>query len=492
MLQQLLDRCRREVVAYSWSILGICLICLAANRAFVTASIYSKRPENKDTSTGSDLIQSNVLISGASLRWGKWWSTIQYVLRAPQSIQTAYDKADGKPFAIPAIDEYQVYVSSEEHIQEVNNAPQEYLSSHAVMADRLKMKYTFYGFELGSKLDPNDKVPRRVLKTLLRTSIPRLRPKIQRKIEQGFDRTLSKATALDGGDNEDYLKAALRYGNDVILSMELCRYLPSFMVPYVCPAIMSFSASMDRIAGYVRKVVVERLRQQDESKPLPESSTTPGLRSVERIVQQVIALTFASAHQMPLVLSFAIRNLCLHPEYIEPLTQEVNDTLSQPPESRYKHMPLLESFMRESSRINPLDGLTIHRKVMQPFTFSSGTHVPVGNIICVPQEALMRDSKYYENPLTFDGFRFVVPEDRESDEPQLKYTDIAAGFPFWGTFNKACPGRWYASEMLKQTLAHLLMNYEFRLSENNKKMTLQYTTMVIPTYGVKIQLRKLV
>ncbi|PQE19389.1 cytochrome P450 protein [Rutstroemia sp. NJR-2017a BBW] len=197
MLQQLLDRCRREVVAYSWSILGICLICLAANRAFVTASIYSKRPENKDTSTGSDLIQRNVLISEASLRWGKWWSTIQY--------------ADGKPFAIPAIDEYQVYVSSEEHIQEVNNAPQEYLSSHAVMADlrglanenlqRLKMKYTFYGFELGSKLDPNDKVPRRlrrVLKTLLRTSIPRLRPKFQRKIEQGFDRTLSKATALDG------------------------------------------------------------------------------------------------------------------------------------------------------------------------------------------------------------------------------------------------------------------------------------------------------
>ncbi|PQE19390.1 cytochrome P450 protein [Rutstroemia sp. NJR-2017a BBW] len=216
------------------------------------------------------------------------------------------------------------------------------------------------------------------------------------------------------GDNEDYLKAALRYGNDVILAMELCRYLPSFMVPYVCPAIMSFSGSMDRIAGYVRKVVVERLRQQDESKPLPFDC-----------VSWVI------------VLSFAIRNLCLHPEYIEPLTEEVRGTLNQPPESQYKHMPLLESFMRESSRINPLDGLTIHRKVMQPFTFSTGTHVPVGKIICVPQEALMRDPKYYENPLTFDGFRFVVPEDRESDEPQLKYTDIAAGFPFWGTPNKA-------------------------------------------------------
>jgi hypothetical protein len=61
------------------------------------------------------------------------------------------------------------------------------------------MKYTFYGFELGSKLDPNDKVPRRVLKTLLRTSIPQLRPTIQRRIEQGFDQTLSKATALDDG-----------------------------------------------------------------------------------------------------------------------------------------------------------------------------------------------------------------------------------------------------------------------------------------------------
>jgi cytochrome P450 len=81
--------------------------------------------------------------------------------------------------------------------------------------------------------------------------------------------------------------------------------------------------------------------------------------------------------------------------------------------------------------------VTIQRKVLQPFTFSGGTHVPVGNIICVPQDALMRDPKYYENPQTFDGFRFVVPEDLEPDKPQLKYTDITTGFPFWGTPNKA-------------------------------------------------------
>lgn len=48
-------------------------------------------------------------------------------------------------------------------------------------------------------------------------------------------------------------------------------------------------------------------------------------------------------------------NLCLHPEYIEPLREEARRMLELPPEDRYKTMPLLESFLRESARMNPLD-----------------------------------------------------------------------------------------------------------------------------------------
>ena len=59
-------------------------------------------------------------------------------------------------------------------------------------------------------------------------------------------------------------------------------------------------------------------------------------------------------------LVFAIYNLCMHPEYIAPLRQEMERVLQDASEEeRFKDMPLLDSFLRESARLNPLDGSII-------------------------------------------------------------------------------------------------------------------------------------
>ncbi|PQE02871.1 cytochrome P450 protein [Rutstroemia sp. NJR-2017a BBW] len=221
---------------------------------------------------------------------------------------------------------------------------------------------------------------------------------------------------------------------------------------------MSWSGAMERIASHIRPLVIERLDAQKHGKALPESSSTPQQRTVTRIVQQIIALIFASAHQLPLVrqvtssipsdiyvLVFVIYNLCLHPEYIPPLTTELENMLSLPQSAHYKNTPLLESFLRESARMNPLDSVSIQRKVMQPFTLSNGTHIPIGNTICVPQAALMHSPNLYTSPSTFNGYRFVLPEDRDATEPKIKYTDVNAAFPFWGASRKA----WLSWKMVR-------------------------------------------
>lgn len=56
------------------------------------------------------------------------------------------------------------------------------------------------------------------------------------------------------------------------------------------------------------------------------------------------------------VLVFAIYNLCMYPEYIPPLRQEMERAVqSVSEEDRFKDIPLLDSFLRESARLNPLD-----------------------------------------------------------------------------------------------------------------------------------------
>lgn len=66
------------------------------------------------------------------------------------------------------------------------------------LSQRLKVKYVFAGFEMG-RIDPHDAVPIRVLKTLLRASIPEIRPSVNEAIEAALGTNLSHSKpSFDG------------------------------------------------------------------------------------------------------------------------------------------------------------------------------------------------------------------------------------------------------------------------------------------------------
>ena len=50
---------------------------------------------------------------------------------------------------------------------------------------------------------------------------------------------------------------------------------------------------------------------------------------------------------------YTLYDLCAHPEYIEPLRLEISEQLEG--HDSLQHMPLLDSFLKESSRMNPSD-----------------------------------------------------------------------------------------------------------------------------------------
>lgn len=63
-------------------------------------------------------------------------------------------------------------------------------------------------------------------------------------------------------------------------------------------------------------------------------------------------------------LVYAIYSACLHPEFIEPLRQEAQAALysTQPLEC----MPLMDAFLRESARLNPLDARKYNKCAIGP------------------------------------------------------------------------------------------------------------------------------
>lgn len=69
----------------------------------------------------------------------------------------------------------------------------------------------------------------------------------------------------------------------------------------------------------------------------------------------------------------------------------------------------------------------VRRKVIRPYTFSDGSHVPTGNWVCIPQRAIQRDPALYERSTEFDGFRFI-----QDNSKAKAFIDIDSSFPFWG------------------------------------------------------------
>lgn len=102
--------------------------------------------------------------------------------------------------------------------------------------------------------------------------------------------------------------------------------------------------------------------------------------SPTRMVHELIAIWFGSVHGLAMVrlflgtkaikfeanhlclfncsftqtLTFAIHDLCLHPEYVDPLRSEIASQYDGF-QSTGKGFPLLDSFIKESARLTPVE-----------------------------------------------------------------------------------------------------------------------------------------
>lgn len=74
----------------------------------------------------------------------------------------------------------------------------------------------------------------------------------------------------------------------------------------------------------------------------------------------------------------------------------------------------------------------MQRNTLNTFTFDDGTYIPAGNKVCVAQQAMMSDRASYENPASFQGFRFANGG-AEVPSSTSRFTHPSSDFTFWGS-----------------------------------------------------------
>ncbi|KIJ13840.1 hypothetical protein PAXINDRAFT_80216 [Paxillus involutus ATCC 200175] len=435
---------------------------------------------------------------GSSTWLGSWWAGIQFSTRAADVLQDGYKKHKGTPFKVANGYHWRVIVSGPQLVEDVRKASKDELSFIEAANDTMNLEYTLGHDTLHNPyhipivrlqltrnlgilcLDIRDEIVTAFEETLdLRgnewKSVPALQT-VQKVVSRASNRIF---VGLPLGRNPDWMDLNVQFSVDVIKRGVLIGRFPKVLAPLVVRFMTSVPGSVRRAMNHLGPIIEERRKHLDEygkdwaDKPNdflswlmdnPEGSKS----SIKDLTLRILFVTFAAIHTSSNSFTQALYDLAANPQYIQPLREEVESIIEKDGWSKgaLAKMHKVDSFLKESQRVEGMACVGMLRKAMQNFTFSDGTVLPKGTLVAIASQATYLDNEVYDNAEAFDPFRFANMRDEDGDgakhslvSPNLEYFAFGQGI-------HACPGRFFAAIELKSMLAHVVLSYDVKLEDN--------------------------
>jgi len=192
-------------------------------------------------------------------------------------------------------------------------------------------------------------------------------------------------------------------------------------------------------------------------------------RSVEGFARRLLLANFAAIHTTSSTVTQVLYRLLANPEYLEPLREEVDAVIREEgwTKAGIDKMYKIDSFLRETQRLDGIAALSMSRLALRPFTFSNGVTVPAGTIVSVPASSTHTDERIYSNPNEFDGFRFAKLGNIEGHTAASKYQSVSTSSEYlaFGLGRHKCPGRFFAVNEIKGLFAYIVATYDIKFEE---------------------------
>ncbi|RFU78081.1 cytochrome p450 [Trichoderma arundinaceum] len=151
-------------------------------------------------------------------------------------------------------------------------------------------------------------------------------------------------------------------------------------------------------------------------------------------------------------------------------------------------LPRLESFTRETLRVNGPTLFSVTRSVLKPYQLKSGLGLRPGSIISSPSWMIHNDEDNYPQAKRFNPYRFY---DEATNTATIKATTASNIFLAYGYGSQMCPGRYLGVRMSQIIFAKMLMRYDaaFEGEERKKPENIVMPGQVLPSYYTRIVLR---
>ncbi|KAF2874573.1 cytochrome P450 [Massariosphaeria phaeospora] len=277
--------------------------------------------------------------------------------------------------------------------------------------------------------------------------------------------------------NEKFSAALLQYSRDMINCMMAFQVTPGFLSPIVHFIITKRGRAMHILQSHFYDIMGPGRENWDEPeaiKPYTIIHNMTNLGSSSRYwdgadvkSQNLLGVWFAASHQPWMNLHFILLELCAQPDWQVRLRQELEGCGDFLDYDNLRNLPFLDSLIKETLRLNPLDTLGVRRKAVEAYTFTDGSvTVPRGATICVPAGDILHDAQIYAQPDQFEGTRFLP---KSTQSRPSRFTDVSHEYPMWGYGSLACPGRFHAELVIKMVLSQLLLKYDMRLLNGNAR-----------------------
>jgi cytochrome P450 len=274
--------------------------------------------------------------------------------------------------------------------------------------------------------------------------------------------------------NRRWLDIAKTYTIDSFVASYIMRVAP----PILRPITYWFIPQATRLRAEVRdarKLIMPEIERRKErarkaleagQKP-PKTADSIGWmyevakgREVDYVAAQ-LSLTLAAIHTTTEATAQALIHICGNPEVVQPMREEIIAVISENgwTKAALQKLRLMDSFLKESSRLSPLNNVSMNRFAMRELELSDGTVIPKGSRLMVANA--FRDPAHYKDPEKFDAFRFANARLEAGQANMWGHVTTTASHMGFGHGQHACPGRFFASNEIKVALCHLLLKYDF-------------------------------
>ncbi|KAK7438623.1 hypothetical protein VKT23_017956 [Stygiomarasmius scandens] len=282
----------------------------------------------------------------------------------------------------------------------------------------------------------------------------------------------------------EYLQVMSRFIRNMRKHAGYLRITPPFLRPALSYIFFFFGGRREPLKGlrpYVKACIEESEYAREDQKSMVHAliRNPASVKTVEEISKRVLSV----------MLSRTLFELATLPKAdLDMIRDEI--TLAVQEEGGWTKKAILrfqtvDSALTEVGRVFGLAHVGSHRIAKDNINLGDGTCVPLGSTVVIDHQPVHFDGEYYRDPEKCDLFRFKKLREKESrliTDPKHTFAFADGHALVFGTGRHACPGRFFASTLLKIIIGHILLTYDLSFPPGVKGSpdTLQFDRAVFP------------